>query len=108
MNRENIRSKSTWLGMSFKLRFKEQALQEWHSLDHTIREQFAKKLHALKDNPRVKSAGLGGMKDCYKIKLRKVGYRLVYEVRDRELIILVVSIGKRERNAVYKMAAKRL
>lgn len=108
MNRENARLKSTWLGMSFKLRFKEQALQEWHSLDHTIREQFAKKLRALKDNPRVKNASLCGMKNCYKIKLRKVGYRLVYEVRDQELVILVVAIGKRERNAVYKMAAKRL
>jgi mRNA interferase RelE/StbE len=48
------------------------------------------------------------MKDCYKIKLRKAGFRLVYEVRDQELVILVVAIGKRERNAVYKTAAKRL
>ena len=94
--------------MSFKLRFKEQALQEWHSLDHSIREQFAKKLHTLKDNPRIESSRLSGMKDCYKIKLRKAGFRLVYEVRDQELVILVVAIGKRERNAVYKTAAKRL
>jgi mRNA interferase RelE/StbE len=48
------------------------------------------------------------MKDCYKIKLRKAGYRLVYEVRDEEVVVLVVAIGKRERNAVYKTAAKRL
>ena len=94
--------------MSFKLRFKEQALQEWHSLDYSIREQFAKKLHTLKDNPRIESARLSGMKDCYKIKLRKAGFRLVYEVRDQELVIIVVAIGKRERNAVYKTAAKRL
>jgi len=94
--------------MSFKLRFKEQALQEWHSLDRSIREQFAKKLHTLKDNPRIESARLSGMKDCYKIKLRKAGFRLVYEVRDQELVILVVAVGKRERNAVYKTAAKRL
>jgi mRNA interferase RelE/StbE len=39
--------------MSFKLLFKEQPLQEWHSLDYSIREQFAKKLHTLKDNPRI-------------------------------------------------------
>jgi len=52
--------------MSFKLRFKEQALQEWHSLDHSIREQFAKKLHTLKDTPRIESSRLSGMKDCYK------------------------------------------
>ena len=94
--------------MSFKLRFKEQALQEWHNLDHSIREQLAKKLHTLKDNPRIESARLSGMKDCYKIKLRKAGFRLVYVVRDQELVILVVAVGKRERNAVYKTAAKRL
>ena len=71
--------------MSFKLLFKEQALQEWHSLDHSIREQFAKKLQTFKDNPRIESARLSGMKDCYKIKLRKAGFRLVYEVRDQDL-----------------------
>jgi len=39
--------------------------------------------------------------------LRSVGYRPVYEVRDNELIVVVVAIGKRERNAVYKAAARR-
>ena len=58
-------------------------------------------------NPRVPSAKLSGHKDRYKIKLRSVGYRLVYEVRDSELIVVVVAVGKRERNAVYKAAAKR-
>ncbi|TAL44046.1 MAG: type II toxin-antitoxin system RelE/ParE family toxin [Methylovulum sp.] len=94
--------------MSFKLRFKEQAWQEWHDLAPSIREQFAKKLHTLKENPRIEAARLSGLKNCYKIKLRKAGFRLVYEVRDQELVILVVAIGKRERNAVYKTAAKRL
>jgi mRNA interferase RelE/StbE len=65
-------------------------------------------LHTLKENPRIESARLSGLKNCYKIKLRKAGFRLVYEVRDQELVILVVAIGKRERNAVYKTAAKRL
>ena len=97
-----------WLGMSFKLRFKEQALQEWQDLSPSIREQFAKKLQTLKENPRIESARLSGLKNCYKIKLRKAGFRLVYEVRDQELVILVVAIGKRERNAVYKTAAKLL
>ena len=42
--------------MSFKLRFKEEALKEWHSLDATIREQFAKKLRTLKENPRIENS----------------------------------------------------
>ena len=58
-------------------------------------------------NPRVPEAQPGGRADRYKIKLRTVGYRLVYEVRDTELIILVVAVGKRERNAVYRVAMKR-
>lgn len=94
--------------MIYKLLFKEQALAEWNNLDQTIREQFAKKLRALKENPRIDSARLSGLKNCYKIKLRKAGYRLVYEVREKEVVILIVAIGKRERNEVYKTAAKRL
>jgi mRNA interferase RelE/StbE len=94
--------------MKFNLRFKEQALQEWHNLEPTIREQFAKKLRTLKENPRIENARLSGMKNCYKIKLRKAGYRLVYEVREQEVVILIVAIGKRERNDVYKTAMKRL
>lgn len=94
--------------MTYKLLFKEQALEEWNKLDQTIREQFTKKLRTLRENPCIDSARLSGLKNCYKIKLRKVGYRLVYEVRENEVVILIVAIGKRERNEVYKTAAKRL
>jgi len=48
------------------------------------------------------------MEDCYKIKLRSVGYRLVYQVRDNEITVSVVSVGKREKNAAYKAAVKRI
>lgn len=93
--------------MSFELAFREEALKEWRKLDHTIREQFKARLVERLENPRVPSASLGGHKDRYKIKLRSAGYRLVYEVRDQALIVLVVAVGKRERNAVYKAAEKR-
>ena len=94
--------------MQFKLRFKEEAWQEWNKLDAVIREQFAKKLHTLKENPRIETAKLSGIQDCYKIKWRKAGYRLIYELRDTEVVIIVIDIGKRERNSVYKTAIKRL
>lgn len=48
------------------------------------------------------------MKDCYKIKLAKAGYRLVYKVEDEQIIVLVLTVGKREGNAVYKAAMKRV
>ncbi len=48
------------------------------------------------------------MPDCYKIKLRDVGYRLVYQVKDAALIIEVIAVGKRENNQVYRLAKERL
>ncbi len=93
--------------MSFELGFLDDALKEWGKLDSGTREQFKKKLAERLVSPRVASAKLSGQKDRYKIKLRNVGYRLVYEVRDNELIVVVVAVGKRERNAVYKKASLR-
>jgi len=94
--------------MTFRLVFKQDAQKEWRKLDSTIREQFKKKLKQRLVSPRVESARLNGMKDCYKIKLRSAGYRLVYEVRDQEVVVSVVAVGKRERNEVYKIAIKRI
>ena len=70
-------------------------------------EQFKKKLAERLQHPRVPASRLAGHQDRYKIKLRSVGYRLVYEVRDAVLLVIVVAVGKRERNAVYRVAAKR-
>lgn len=93
--------------MSYELGFLEEALKEWRKLDGSIRAQFKEKLAERLENPRLPAALLSGQKDRYKIKLRSAGFRLVYEVRDRQLIVVVVAVEKRERNAVYKAAAKR-
>ena len=94
--------------MTYKLVFRKDALKEWKVLNNPIREQFKKKLKERLQKPHVKSSRLSGMKNCYKIKLRSSGFRLVYEVRDTEVIVSVVAVGKRERNRVYKAAVKRL
>ena len=94
--------------MTYELVFKQDAHKEWQKLDSIIRTQFKKKLIERLENPKVESSRLNGMKDCYKIKLRKAGYRLVYQVRDLEILVSVVAVGKREKNAVYKIAAKRI
>jgi len=93
--------------MTYELGFLDEALKEWRKLDDGTREQFKTKLAERVKLPRVPAAQLSGHPDRYKIKLRSVGYRLVYEVRDSQLIVVVVAVGKRERNAVYKSAAKR-
>jgi mRNA interferase RelE/StbE len=93
--------------MTYELGFVDAALKEWRKLDSNTREQFKKKLAERCEHPRMPAARLSGSKDRYKIKLRGVGYRLVYEVRDAEILVLVLAVGKRERGQVYSAAARR-
>ena len=88
--------------MSYKLRFHEQALKEWKKLGTTLQEQFKKKLAERLEQPRIPSAALSGMSDCYKIKLKAAGYRLVYRVEDDIMYVTVIAVGKRERSIVYR------
>lgn len=94
--------------MTYELAFKESALQEWRKLDSTIRTQFKKKLVERLEQPHVPFAQLQGGRNLYKIKLRQLGYRLVYQVNDNIVTITVIAVGKRERNAVYNAALQRL
>jgi len=93
--------------MSYDLEFHPDALKEWDKLDKTVRDQFKKKLQERLLNPRIPASKLTGQHDRYKIKLRNIGYRLVYQVFDTKLVIVIVAVGKRQRNAVYKTAVKR-
>ena len=93
--------------MTYELAFLEEALKEWRKLDNATRQQFKVKLAERLQNPKVPSARLHGSKERYKIKLRNAGFRLVYQVKDLELLILVVAVEKRERNEVYKAAEQR-
>ena len=83
--------------MSYSLRFHEQALTEWRKLDGSIREPLKKKLAERLENPRQPSAALHGMPDCYKIKLRGVGYRLIYRVDEEVVSVMVITHHCRRR-----------
>ncbi len=94
--------------MSYRLIFLTSAMREWKKLDPNIRKQFKNKLADRLINPQVERDRLNAMQHCYKIKLRSAGYRLVYQVREKDIVIAVVAVGKQERNAVYQIAARRV
>lgn len=93
--------------MSYRLRFHALALAEWNKLDHSIREPFKRKLAERLENPRISAAALSGMPDCYKIKLLRVGYRLVYRVEDESVFVTVIAVGQRDKQKVYDKARSR-
>ncbi|MCU1741166.1 MULTISPECIES: type II toxin-antitoxin system RelE/ParE family toxin [unclassified Pseudomonas] len=94
--------------MTYSLEFDARALKEWHKLGDTVRQQLKKKLATILLNPRIEANRLHALPDCYKIKLRSSGYRLVYQVLDQEIMVFVVAVDKREREQVYRKAAERL
>jgi mRNA interferase RelE/StbE len=95
--------------MSYRLEFNEHAIKEWRKLDNSVRGQFKKQLERRLIEPHVPSARLHGadMQNTYKIKLRDLGYRLVYEVHDKVLTVIVLSVGKRDKGQVYGIATRR-
>ena len=94
--------------MTFSLEFDQRALKEWRKLGDTVRQQFKKKLAEILINQRVEANRLRDLPDCYKIKLRSAGYRLIYQVIDQEIVVFVVAVDKRENDAAYDKAQERL
>ena len=94
--------------MAYELDFKKSALKEWQKLGSNARNQFKKKLVERLERPHVPADALSGMPNAYKIKLRQLGYRLVYTVADETVTVTVVAVGKRNKNAVYNVALSRL
>ena len=94
--------------MNYKLKFLPQAKKEWDKLDGSLKEFFKKKLKKIQTNPKIGANELKNMSNCYKIKLRDSGYRLVYEVEEKTITVYVVSIGKRDKLGVYNKALERL
>lgn len=92
---------------TYDIKFVPSALKEWNKLGSTIKEQFKKKLSERIKNSHTPKDTLNSAKNLYKIKLRASGYRLVYEVDDGEIIILILSVGKRDGLDAYKEAFDR-
>ena len=92
--------------MSYRLSFVEDAKKEWRKLGPDIKKQFQKSLARRLEAPRIEKHKLGNMPDCYKIKLRDAGYRLVYKVIDDRIEVRVIGIGRRD-GAIYNDARRR-
>ena len=93
---------------TYKLEFLPSAIKDWKKLDSSLRSQFEKKLHERLSHPRISAARLRELPDCYKIKLRSSGYRLIYRVDDGRIVVIVIAVGRRDDNRAYRLAARRI
>jgi len=93
----------------YELKFDPDALREWNKLDKSIKKGILPILERRLENPVIEGARLSGdLRNCFKIKSKNSGYRLIYTVQENILIVTVISVGKRQDLAAYERASVRI
>jgi len=93
--------------MRYELRFVPEAHEEWPGLDGSVKAPFKSALQKRLVTPRMPGAERRSpFIDGYKIRLRGIGYRLLYLVRDCENPpdIVVLTVGRHD-GGIYEAAA---
>jgi mRNA interferase RelE/StbE len=87
----------------FRIEFTEGAEKEFEKLDGSVRLQVLKALARRAENPIVPASRLSGSNgSLFRIKFRDAGLRLIYKVYEEEILVLVLTIGRRDDGEVYK------
>lgn len=95
--------------MAYSIKTHDDFVAELAKLDSSVKQQLRKKLAKVIENPHIPKNRLGGgLHNCYKIKLKKAGVRLVYQVNDDEIYILLLTVDRRADNEVYNTALTRV
>lgn len=95
--------------MKYTIKVHEDFPKDLKALPKAVQDRLRKKLEKVIQNPHIAKNRLSGdLHNCYKIKLLSDGVRLVYQVNDNEIFILLLTVGKRADNEVYITAVNRL
>jgi len=85
--------------VSYRIEFKKSVKKDFRHLPHRDVVQILDRIRGLADEPRPsQSKKLSGQE---KYRLRQGQYRILYEIRDRLLLITIVKV--RHRKEVYRM-----
>jgi len=89
--------------VSYKIEFSRKAERQFKALTNQIQKRLKPKIDALAQKPRPRGVKkLEGEDELYRVRVGD--YRVIYQVRDNVLIVLVVSLG--DRKEIYKRGIK--
>lgn len=89
--------------MSYKVEILPEAADSLAGLPKKIQGRIARKIDSLKVNPRGKDRKLRGEKNKYRI--RSGDYRILYEIHDDAVLVVVIAIG--DRRDIYQVVLGR-
>lgn len=85
--------------MAYTIEFSARAERLFRDLPRKIQVRLTPRIDALAEDPRPQGAEkLSGEEDLY--RLRVGDYRIIYQIQERALLILVVGVG--HRREVYR------
>lgn len=85
--------------MAYSILLAPSAERQLKACTPATQKRLVKRMKDLRDNPRPQGVKkLAGEDDLYRI--REGDYRIIYTIRDKEMIVLVVKIG--DRKEVYR------
>jgi len=93
--------------MNYKVIFIEDVYKDLQKLDKSLQIEILKVIKKLEENPYLGKPLKGNLKNFYKIYVFRKKYRIVYTLEENNLIILIVGIGKRDKEKIYKIVEKR-
>jgi len=83
---------------SYSLAFKKSAARDLRSIPNNDVKRILKRINSLQENPRAE--GCVKLSTQEKYRVRQGIYRIVYEIQETELVILVVKVAHRAQ--IYK------
>lgn len=82
---------------AYRIEFVKSARKEFDKLPSRVKEKVTEALSLLKQNPFLKLLKVKKLKGAEALYRIRIGaYRLVYEVRKKQLVIIVIKLGHRK------------
>ncbi len=85
--------------MAYRIEFAPRADRQFRALERSLQVRLGRRIDSLAENPHPQGIKkLAGEEDLY--RLRVGDYRIIYQIREKSLVILVVRVG--HRSAIYR------
>jgi len=80
--------------MAYEIRFEKSAIKQLAKLPTDASQKIMEAIEGLADNPRLSGCKKLKGRDAYRIRIGD--YRVIYEIYDNQLLVIIIAIGNRK------------